>query len=228
MPFYLRPSAPTAADALICGDPARALAIAQHVTAGPRMSNHNRGLWGYHGETHEGVPITVQATGIGGPSAAAVLGDSIDLGVRRLVRVGTCVATGGGAELGATVVVEGAIAADGASRQLGAADEEVLRPDADLTHALLAATGAKGVTIRSVDLMPAPADPLPPEGALPRIADLQTAAVLALARSRRLAAAAALVVRESDGRRLHDDPLEAAVLRLADAAVAALRPSTSS
>ena len=46
VPFYLRPSAPTAADALICGDPARALTIAQHVMVQPRMSNHHRGPLG--------------------------------------------------------------------------------------------------------------------------------------------------------------------------------------
>lgn len=222
MPFYLRPSAPTAADALICGDPARALAIAQRVMVQPRMSNHNRGLWGYHGETPEGQPISVQATGIGGPSAVAVLEESIALGVRRMIRIGTCVGVDTGP--GEALVVAHAVADDGASRHLGAAPGEIVDPDAELTRRLLDATGASGATVRSGDVMPV-ADALGRAAADggARFADLQSAAVLTLGRRHGLTVAAALVVRELDGRRLHDDPLEASLLRLADAAVTALQ-----
>ena len=83
MPAHLRPSAPTATDALLCGDPARALAIAQTVLVDARMSNHHRGLWGYHGRTSEGRELTVQATGIGGPSAAIVIGELAALEIGR-------------------------------------------------------------------------------------------------------------------------------------------------
>ena len=38
------------------------------------MSNHARGLWGYSGLTAGGRGLSVQATGMGGPSAALVLG----------------------------------------------------------------------------------------------------------------------------------------------------------
>ncbi len=231
MPFYLRPSAPTASDALICGDPARALTIAQHVMVQPRMSNHNRGLWGYHGETEAGDPLTVQATGIGGPSAVAVLTESIELGVRRLIRIGTCAATGLGPALGSARVIEAAIAADGASRTLGAAPGEVLAPDRGLTAALTAAAGVPAARIRSGDVIAGPG----PEATTATgeeegdLRDLQTAAVLSLCRRERVAAAVAVVVRSLDGRPLHDDPLDAALLRLADAAVAALGAvSTSS
>jgi uridine phosphorylase len=220
LPFYLRPSAPTAADALICGDPARALSIAQHVLEKPRMSNHNRGLWGYHGKTAGGRALTVQATGIGAPSAAAVLTEAIGLGVGRVVRIGTCAALGGTPALGSTAVVAAATAADGVSRSLGGAGE--IRPDAELTTRLAAATGAATTTVRSADLIPS-RDGLGPEGD-PGLHDLQTAAVLALARRRGARAAAALVVRSLDGRPLEDEPLDAALLGLAEAAVAALAP----
>lgn len=219
MPFYLRPSAPTATDALICGDPARALTIAQHVMLQPRISNHNRGLWGYYGETPAGRPLTVQATGIGGPSAAAVLSEASDLGLTRLVRVGTCAATGGDhPPLGGTVVVAAARAGDGTSRALGAGEEAT--PDRGLTAALAAASGAVTTKIASADLLPSPGE----HGGdgRPGLHDLQTAAVFTLARRLGLAAAAALVVRSVDGRPLEDEPLDAALLRLADAAVTAL------
>ncbi len=214
MPFYLRPSAPTAADAVICGDPARALAIAQHLMVQPRISNHNRGLWGYFGETRAGTALTVQATGIGGPSAVAVLAEAIELGVGRLIRIGTCSAAGGDSALGSTVVLEAAIAGDGTSRALGVAEGEALPTDRALTASLAAGAGVSPTTLSSCDLIDA--------GGPVGLRDLQTAAVLSLCRREGVPAAAALVIRSVDGRRLHDDPLEAAVLRLADVAVTAL------
>ena len=54
------------------------------------MFNHNRGLWGYTGAASDGLPLTIQSTGMGGPSAAIVIAELADLGARRLLRVGTC------------------------------------------------------------------------------------------------------------------------------------------
>ena len=125
VPAHLRPSAPTAADALLCGDPARALAIAQALLVKPRMSNHHRGLWGYYGETAAGAELTVQATGIGGPSAAIVLGELAELGLRRAIRVGTCAAPGPAPPARRRrSSSSAAIAATGRARALGAAPGE--------------------------------------------------------------------------------------------------------
>ena len=53
------------------------------------MFNHHRGLWGYTGTARaDGEPLTIQATGMGGPSAAIVLHELIALGARRAIRVG--------------------------------------------------------------------------------------------------------------------------------------------
>src|SRR5689334_4527599 len=92
MPAYLRPSGPIADRAVLTGDPARAMMLAQELTEQPKMTNHARGLWGYTGTAPDGESLTVQATGIGAPSATAVLRDLADLGLQRAVRVGTCVA----------------------------------------------------------------------------------------------------------------------------------------
>ena len=70
------------------------------------MSNHARGLWGYTGETPGGEPLTIQATGMGAPSAAIVLEDLAGLGIRRVIRVGTCVGVPGRAEAGEILLVE--------------------------------------------------------------------------------------------------------------------------
>ena len=49
MPSRLRPTAPIAAEAILVGDPGRALMLAQELLEEPKMSNHARGLWGYYG-----------------------------------------------------------------------------------------------------------------------------------------------------------------------------------
>src|SRR4051794_34169363 len=88
VPRRLRPTAEIHPDAILVGDPGRAMALAQVLTEQPKMANHARGLWGYSGTTAAGQGLTVQSTGMGGPSAALVLGDLAELGVKRAVRIG--------------------------------------------------------------------------------------------------------------------------------------------
>ena len=215
MPARLRPSTAIAADAVLVGDPGRALMLAQHLLDQPRMSNHARGLWGYSGRTLEGDDLTVQSTGIGGPSAAVVLYDLAELGLRRAVRVGTCSAGDPGLPLAEVLVVEEAVAAD-PLRGLVREDEAV-RPE----PALLAALGGagRGVRIRSGDVAAALFGDPPPAAAR----DLQTAALLAVAARLGIAAAALLVVAETAaGERIGDEQLEEAAKRAGRAAATAL------
>jgi purine-nucleoside phosphorylase len=44
VPKRLRPTAPIGADAILVGDPGRALLLAQELLEAPKMSNHARGL----------------------------------------------------------------------------------------------------------------------------------------------------------------------------------------
>jgi uridine phosphorylase len=83
------------------------------------MFNHNRGLWGYTGTAADGEPLTIQSTGMGGPSAAIVLEELIALGVTRAIRVGTAGALAPGLAFGDLVVAREAISADGTSVALG-------------------------------------------------------------------------------------------------------------
>src|SRR5690349_6544264 len=105
MPSRLRPTSSVAAEAILVGDPGRALLLAQELLEQPKMSNHARGLWGYGGRTPAGAELTVQSTGMGGPSAALVLADLAELGVRRAIRIGTCTALSAELRPGALLVV---------------------------------------------------------------------------------------------------------------------------
>ena len=72
-PIHLHPTAPLAERVLLPGDPGRALRLAEGLLETPKMFNHNRGLWGYTGTAADGEPLTIQSTGMGGPSAAIVI-----------------------------------------------------------------------------------------------------------------------------------------------------------
>jgi purine-nucleoside phosphorylase len=73
---------------LLPGDPGRATRAAE-MLQGARCYSDNRGLIGYTG-TYKGTSISVQTTGMGGPSAAIVVEELAMLGARIVVRIGTC------------------------------------------------------------------------------------------------------------------------------------------
>jgi len=217
VPLRLRPTAPLAADAILVGDPGRALLLAQELLTQPKMSNHARGLWGYSGRTPAGHPLTIQATGIGGPSATLVLGDLAELGVRRAIRVGSCA---GGAEvgLGDLLVVSEALAEGGSAAAHGLAAGTTARPDPELTERLAEALDGDGRTsaVASFDLHPR-AEALP-AGVL--AADMQTAPLLSRARGLGLSIAVVLVVVEIEAgdRALETEELEIREKRAGQAA----------
>lgn len=222
MPAYLRPTAAIAADAILAGDPGRALLLAQELLEQPKMSNHARGLWGYSGRTPAGDALTIQATGIGGPSAALVLTDLAELGVRRVVRVGTCMGFGDNCKLGELLLVTAAVAAGGSATSLGIAVGETVLPDARLTERMeaeLAGDGRRGI-VTSFDANPGEQAPSPGAAA----ADMQTAPLLASARSLGIEAAAVLIAVEiaADEKALEKDLLELAEKRAGHAATTIL------
>lgn len=216
MPSRLRPTAPTAPDAILVGDPGRALLLAQELLSEPKMSNHARGLWGYSGETPAGRRLTIQATGMGGPSAALVVADLAELGVERAIRVGTCAAAGGQANLGELLLPGKAIAAGGSASSFGLEAGEAVEPDAQLHDHLRDELDGREATIASLDTL---ASSLPTETAA---ADMQTAAVFARARQLGLAAAAILIVNETDDEHLSDEELKGAARRAGQAAAKGL------
>jgi uridine phosphorylase len=115
------------------------------------MFNHHRGLWGYTGTAPDGLALTIQSTGMGGPSAAIVFTELIALGARRAIRVGTCGALATGLALGELVIAREAISADGTSRALGVGARASADPT--LTDALARhARAASVATVVSVDL----------------------------------------------------------------------------
>jgi DeoD family purine-nucleoside phosphorylase len=223
--IHLRPTAPLAERVLLPGDPGRALALAQELLVSPLMFNHHRGLWGYTGAAPDGEPLTIQATGMGGPSAAIVLTELIALGARRAIRVGTCGALAPGLTLGELVIAREAICADGTSRALGASER--MSADEQLTQALIdQAPTARAGAVVSVDLF-YDDDGRRPEtdGAL--AIEMEAAALFAVGASAKVPVACMLAVSDTfeaagERTRIEDQALVEAAERMGAAAIAAL------
>jgi uridine phosphorylase len=212
VPRRLRPTAEIHPDAILVGDPGRSLALAQVLLEQPKMSNHARGLWGYSGRTPEGRELTLQSTGMGGPSAALVLSDLAELGVRRAVRVGTCAALDPELRPGDLVAVGEARPWSVDGRGAGTP----VFPDDSLAARLRSELGddAKPGAVASLDVLhPSPGHATPDCDA----ADMQTAALFAAGRDLGVALAAVLIVTDAANAEPLDDET------LAERAAAAAR-----
>jgi purine-nucleoside phosphorylase len=222
--IHIHPTAALSERVLLPGDPGRALMLAQALLEEPRMFNHHRGLWGYTGAAADGESLTIQATGMGGPSAAIVLHELIALGARRAIRVGTCGALAPGLALGELVVASEAICADGASRALGVGER--IAADHTITAALMrAAPSAREGAVVSVDLFYEDGDP--GEGRDALAVEMEAAALFAVGARAGVPVGCVLVMSDTfsgDGgrERIDDDALLAAAERMGAAAIAAL------
>ncbi len=118
MPIHLRANPGDYAEAcLLPGDPLRAKYIAETFLTDVVQVNRERGLLGFTGRW-EGKPISVQGTGMGCPSAAIVFEELIQLGVTRLLRVGTCGGLQSEHALGDLIVALSAVPADSTATHL--------------------------------------------------------------------------------------------------------------
>jgi DeoD family purine-nucleoside phosphorylase len=226
IPIHLQPSAPLAERVLLPGDPGRALRLAQELLDSPIMFNHNRGLWGYTGEARDGQLLTIQATGMGGPSTAIVAYELIDLGATQLVRVGTCGGLHPDLRLGALVVATEAVSDDGTSRALGAGERIPSSPGP--LAGLLAAGGADATAgaVVSTDLFYDARDRHDRWRAAGAVAvEMEAATLFAVARRREVEAGCVLLVSDAlAGGHLRIDPdlLHERELHLGRVALAAL------
>jgi DeoD family purine-nucleoside phosphorylase len=118
MPIHIRAEPGDYAEAvLLPGDPLRAKYIAETYLDDAVQRNGERGLLGYTG-TFEGKPVSVQGTGMGCPGATIVFEELIQLGAKRLLRVGTCGGLQPQHALGDLIVAISAVPADSTAMHL--------------------------------------------------------------------------------------------------------------
>ena len=101
---------------LLPGDPNRAKYIAERFFEGAKQYTEYRQMFGFTGR-YKGVPVSVQTTGMGCPSAAIVVEELAMLNARVLIRVGTCGGTSPDLKPADLVIAQASLARDGTTRQ---------------------------------------------------------------------------------------------------------------
>jgi DeoD family purine-nucleoside phosphorylase len=134
VPIHLRAEPGDYADAvLLPGDPLRAQYIAETYFADARQVNGERGLLGFTG-TWEGKPVSVQGTGMGCPGATIVFEELVQLGAKKLLRVGTCGGLQPSHALGDLIVAISAVPADSTAMHLVANEPHCPTASWELIH----------------------------------------------------------------------------------------------
>src|SRR3954468_9898727 len=144
---------------LLPGDPGRATMIAGLFDGGldnARLVTQYRSLLGYTG-TFNGVPVSVQTSGMGTPPFSTVMEELLMLGGKRFLRRGPGGGSGGALKPGDLVVATAAVPADGATRTYLHGDPYAPAADFELTRALVDAARGRGVeptvgVVQSVDV----------------------------------------------------------------------------
>lgn len=98
---------------LLPGDPARVLRAAEQLDEWQEVA-FNREFRTVTG-TYEGVPVSIVSTGIGGASAAIAVEELVACGARVLIRIGSAGAVQQEVQLGDLIIAQGAVREDGAS-----------------------------------------------------------------------------------------------------------------
>jgi purine-nucleoside phosphorylase len=147
MPIHLRAEHGDYAEAcLLPGDPLRAKLIAETFLEKVHEVNGERGLVGYTG-TFRGQRVSVQASGMGCPSAAIVVEELAMLGVKKILRVGSCGGLQPDLKLGDLIIAISAVPADATARQL-VGEPVAPTADWDLVHGAVHAAKELGQPVR--------------------------------------------------------------------------------
>ncbi len=126
---------------LLPGDPGRAEMVAGKYLKDARLVSDFRGLVSYTGR-YEDIPVSVVTTGMGCPSADIVLEELRMLGVKTVIRIGTCGAIQKDISPGRIIIPNGAVPLCGILRAYGleplppVPDYTVLRAIVDSAYAL--------------------------------------------------------------------------------------------
>jgi 5'-methylthioadenosine phosphorylase/purine-nucleoside phosphorylase len=148
MPIHLRAEKGDYAEAcLLPGDPLRAKYIADTFLDEARQVNGERGMLGYTG-TFRGRPVSVQASGMGCPSAAIVIEELAMLGVERILRVGTCGGLQPDMQLGDLIIAISAVPADSTAAHILANEPHAPTADFSLVHGAVHAAKELGKPVR--------------------------------------------------------------------------------
>ena len=231
MPIHVRAEPGEYAEAvLLPGDPLRAKYIADTYLEDVVQRNAERGLLGYTG-TYNGRPVSVQGTGMGCPGATIVFEELIQLGVKRLLRVGTCGGLQADHALGDLIVAISAIPADSTATHLVGGEPHCPTASWELVHEAVHVAKHSDQALRVGPIVSSDLFYNPDEGQYERwsrrgvlAVEMEAAALFTLAAIRGVQGGCLLtvsdIVVEGEFVRISDDELRAAVERMTRIALA--------
>jgi 5'-methylthioadenosine phosphorylase/purine-nucleoside phosphorylase len=230
MPIHIRAEpGQYAEDCLLPGDPLRAKYVAETFLERPEQRNWERGMLGYTG-TFNGRPVSVQATGMGCPSAAIVIEELSQLGVKRLLRIGTCGGLQADLRLGDLIVALSAVPADSTATHYVGGEPHAPTADWELVHAAVHAAKELGKPVRVGPIVSSDIFYNPDEGQYGRWSDrgilaveMEAAVLFTLGALRKIKAGCLLtvsdIVVEGEFVRISDEEMKAAVDQMTELAL---------
>jgi DeoD family purine-nucleoside phosphorylase len=236
VPIHLRAEPGDYADAcLVPGDPLRAKYVAETFLEDARQTNAERGMLGYTG-TFDGRPVSVQATGMGCPSAAIVAEELVQLGVTRILRIGTCGGLQPDLALGDLIVAISATPSDRTTFTYTGGEPHAPTADWELVHGAVHAAKHLGKKVRVGPVVSSDVFYDPDRGRAQRWSDrgilaveMEAAVLFTIGALRKVQAGCLLtvsdIVVEDEFMRIGDDELRVAVDQMTELALTTLTSS---
>jgi uridine phosphorylase len=128
----------------LSGDPDRATLIAKTYFKDVKMLSEHRGLNSYVGTLPSGLRAISATSGMGAPSLSIVVNELVQVGVRTIIRIGTCGSIQAHVKPGDAVISKAALCRQGAANDIAPADYPA-SADPFVTVALASAAARLGV-----------------------------------------------------------------------------------
>jgi DeoD family purine-nucleoside phosphorylase len=231
MPIHVRANKGDYAEAcLLPGDPLRAKYIADTFLEDVARRNVERGMLGYTGTFH-GRPVSVQASGMGCPSAAIVIEELVQLGVTKIMRVGTCGGLQPDLSMGDLIVALSATPADSTALHYTRGEPHAPTADFALVHEAVHQANELGKAVRVGPIVSSDVFYQPDEGVAGRwsergilAVEMEAAVLFTLGALRKIQAGCMLIVSdvvvEGEFVRITDEEMKAAVDQMTELALA--------
>ena len=231
MPIHVRANPGDYAEAcLLPGDPLRAEYIAKTFLEDVVQRNSERGMLGYTG-TFQGKPVSVQSSGMGCPSAAIVIEELVQLGVKKLMRVGTCGGLQPDLSMGDLIVALSATSADSTATHYVGGEPHAPTADFGLVHEAVHQARHLGKDVRVGPIVSSDIFYQPDEGLAGRWSDrgilaveMEAAILFTLGALRKIQAGCMLIVSdvvvEGEFVRITDEEMRSAVDQMTELALA--------
>ena len=104
--------------ALLSGEPERSRHLAYTYLENVKLLSEYRGLHSYLGYLPNGKPLLVATSGMGAPSLSIVVNELVQVGIKQIIRIGTCGSIQPHVEVGSVVISQGALCRQGAAHDI--------------------------------------------------------------------------------------------------------------